>query len=260
MSNLLKTGFQSFKNSSKEPFVIDVNSYKFNEAKIIRSVDEKNEQDNSDSNCESLANEAVLNDALDKAKLLRDDAMLKAAKIISDAEIEAETIKEQAYQEGYDKGLEDGNMEAMKRADIYLENIQKEQDAVIAENNKKLEEALVESEAKLVDFSCTIIEKLTGILVDEYKPVMLHMINNALKEAETSRSFLIMVSEDSYAYILENSDRIVGASNPGIKIEIYADPNLQKNQCMIESDNGIIDLSMDVQIKNLVTAIKLLSE
>ena len=100
---------------------------------------------------------------------------------------------------------------------------------------------------------------MTGILVNDYKSVMLHMINNALNETETSRMFVIKVSESAYTYISDNYDRLVGAGNPNINIEVYGDSKLDVNQCIIETDNGIIDLSMDVQVRNLITAIKLLS-
>jgi flagellar assembly protein FliH len=204
-------------------------------------------------------NQAVLDDAFDKAKSLRDDAVVKAAQIIADANTEAETIREQARQEGYNKGLEEGNMEAMKRADVYLENLQKEHEEQARVSAETMKQELAASEQSMVDISCSLIEKLTGILVDDYKPVLLHMINNALNEEETGGRFIIRVSDDNYSYVSDNRDRLSGAANPSITIDIFGDAKLDKNQCIIESDNGIIDLSMDVQVRNLITAIKLLS-
>lgn len=260
MSNLVKGGgFQSFNSKEAKPYVIDFNNRKFGEnaPKVIRSVNEEGEEN---TEAEPEQNEIVLQDALDKAKMLRDDAMLKSAQILSDANAEAEQIRENAYQEGFEKGLEEGNMEAMRRADEYLANIQAEQEAEIAAIQSQMEEAYAENCSKLVDLSCQLISKFTGILVSDYKPVMLYMINEALRESDTSRQFTIKVSEGNYIYVSDNSDRLVGAANPGINIEVYGDANLKDDQCIIETDNGIIDLSMDVQIKNLVTAIKLLSE
>lgn len=205
------------------------------------------------------ANEVLLGDAMDKAKLLRDDAMVKAAEIISKAELDAENIRQSAYQEGYDKGLEEGNMEAMRRADEYLENVRRELGHSEEQLRIDMQSALKESENKLVDLSCNLIERITGMLIAEYKPVLLHMINEALKEADASKKFIIKVSEENYSYVSDNEDRLFGAANPGISIEIYGDSSMRNDQCVIESENGIIDLSMDVQIKNLVTAIKLLS-
>ena len=75
-----------------------------------------------------------------------------------------------------------------------------------------------------------------------------------------SREITIRVGEENYTYIQDNYDRLSGAANPNISIEIYSDSKLNKRQCIIESENGIIDLSMDIQVRNLITAIKMLSE
>ena len=42
-------------------------------------------------------------------------------------------------------------------------------------------------------------------------------------------------------------------------MEIGLDKTLEKNQCVIEMDNGIIDCSLDVQLEALKQDLKLLS-
>lgn len=261
MSNLLKSGFQGFTNFISEPYVLDTNSRVINQeketGKIIRPLEEKAQEEQE--SADDTAGKVILDDALDMAQTLREDARVQAAKILADAENDAKEIRENARKEGYNQGLEEGNMEAMKRADVYLENIHKEQEIVIQEAMQQMETDLRESEAKMVDVSCMLIQKLTGILVEQYKPVLLHMINSGLSDSDTSSKFIIKVSEDNYAYVSDNHDRLVGAGNPNISIEVYGDSKLDNQQCIIESDNGIVDLSMNVQVKNLITAIKLMS-
>lgn len=262
MSNLFKYGFSGLTNISEEPFIIDANKTIKTEPKIIRPIQEKNLDDKENDSSENEPDKAtkiILDDAMDTAKSIRDDAVLKAAQIVSDAKAEADAIREAAREEGYKTGYEEGSMEAMKKADEYIEGLNKEQEEFLARNNIEIENGIADTREKLIDFTCNIIEKMTGILVNDYKSVMLHMINNALNETETSRMFVIKVSESAYTYISDNYDRLVGAGNPNINIEVYGDSKLDVNQCIIETDNGIIDLSMDVQVRNLITAIKLLS-
>ena len=280
MSNLFKSGFPGVHTVNTEPFIIDMNSRVVEppKNKIIRPLPEKEQTSEtgetdgfkSDGFSEGIAhmaeevapdeNRQLLDDALDKAKMVQDDARERARKIIEDAKTEAETIRENARIEGYEKGLEDGNMEAMRRADEYLEQINTEQEKKLSLARQEMEAVIADSEAKILDVACDLIHKLTGILVYDYKPVMLYMINQVLNEDEASRKFVIRVSEKQYTYIADNQDRLSGAANPGISIEIFSDSKLSEGQCQIESDNGIIDLSMDVQVRNLITAIKLLSE
>jgi len=262
LSNLFKSGFPGIKTVDAKPFVIDGNKKQISipetTGKIIRPLDEsKNEDENENA---SPVNEELLNEAMDMAKELRDDAVNRANKIIEDAKAQAEIIKENAYKEAYEKGLADGSMEAMKRTDAYMENIQKEQEQLLQKNQEVLEANVLDAQEKIIGLSCALIEKLTGILVDEYRPVMLHMINNALNESDNGKNLIIRVGEENYTYLMDNFDRLSGAANPSISIELYSDSKLDRRQCMIESENGIIDLSMDIQVRKLIAAIKLLSE
>ena len=44
-----------------------------------------------------------------------------------------------------------------------------------------------------------------------------------------------------------------------MSLEIISDLSLEGNQCIIETDTGIFDCSMDVQLKNLIKDLKSLS-
>ena len=263
LSNLYKSGFQNLSVKQGEVYVFDANKKKIdlsveNTGKIIRPLEEKS--DEAEAGDSSQVNEILLNEAMDKAKSLHEDARVRAAQIISDAENTAADIREQARHEGYEQGLQEGNTEAMKRADDYLADIHAKQEKQLALDRQQMEEQLKETEREVVDLACKLIYKLTGMLVDDYKPVMLHMINESLAKSDTSKKFVIHVSDELYSYIEDNKSRLIGDSNPGIEIEIYGDSKLDRRNCQIDTDNGIIDLSMDVQVRNLITAIKLLSD
>lgn len=247
-------------SGNSTPFVIDTNTRVIGGArKKTEASDVPDEAEEISEGLKTPENQAILDDAMDKAKELRDDAREKANKIIEDAWQEAESIKENAYKEGYETGLEDGNMEAMKRADEYLVNIKNEQEEAKSRMLAKNEAYLDDAEKKLINLTCDLIKKISGIVVDDYKPVMLNMINNALNDVESTSKYTIKVCEESYTYVSDNSERIVGAANPNITIDVFADPKLERGQCIIETDNGIINLSMDIQIQNLITAFKMLS-
>ena len=94
-------------------------------------------------------------------------------------------------------------MEAMRRADEYLEKISRERDQALAQAREEMMENITDTEEQIVDVACKLIQKLTGILVDDYKPVMIYMINQVLNEDEDSRKFVIRVSEENYTYIAD---------------------------------------------------------
>lgn len=258
MSNLFKSGFHNL--TANEPYIIDMNLREIKENPTVKIVRPINEQIMDDLVDHGENPKVILNDALEKATILVDDAKERADKLISDAQIEASAIRERAHEEGYNTGLSEGLEAAKQQVDDQLQAMRQQNTIAAQKKEQELLDELAYAEKDMVDVACGLIEKLTGILVDTYKPVMLHMINNALNNTDSSKKFVIRVASEIYPYILDNRERIISAANPGVSIEIFGDAKLSSGQCMIESENGIVDLSMDVQVKNLITAIKLLSE
>ena len=44
-----------------------------------------------------------------------------------------------------------------------------------------------------------------------------------------------------------------------INLDIVADTTMKKNECIIETDAGVFDCSLDIELNNLIKDIKLLS-
>lgn len=88
------------------------------------------------------------------------------------------------------------------------------------------------------------------------KDLVLQLVNDVLSKTEISKEFLIRVSSSDYKFMLDNRERINGVVSKQVQIEIVEDPTFKKGQCMIESDSGIYDCSLDIQLENLISAIK----
>ena len=44
-----------------------------------------------------------------------------------------------------------------------------------------------------------------------------------------------------------------------VNIDIFEDKSLNKNECIIETDGGVFNCSLEVEMKNLIKKIKVLS-
>lgn len=165
MSNIFKSGIPGVRTVSQEPFVIDANSRVIEPPKprVIRPKNDVPEGsaeagDTFEAGITEMAatinleeHKELLDDAMEKAKLLQDDARERAQKILEDAKADAEAIRKAAQEEGFAKGLEDGNMEAMRRADEYLEKISRERDQALAQAREEMMENITDTEEQIVD-------------------------------------------------------------------------------------------------------------
>ena len=202
--------------------------------------------------------EDIINSAKREAEDIVSRAHDEAEQLRADAFDEATSIREQAKKEGYQEGYNNGSgqieqeLEEQRRQ---LEQMISDQEASFELKQKEL---IKETENNIARWLIDMISHITGVSIEGMHGVLMYMINCAMKELDNSRNFVIKVSPDDYEEVLQNKDNIYGALNPGIKLEIFEDSKLSKMQCLIETDNGIVDLSLDVQLGNLKKALKMM--
>lgn len=189
----------------------------------------------------------------EKASVILEDAKNEAKAIIERAKKEAEQIKSEAFsaaqKKGYDEGILQTKREAQRLSAEYNEKekgLQMEFEALAASLEPQMAQVIAE-----------LVEKMTGILVSDREDIILYLINKAMKNLDKSDSYNIKVSSEDYDYVNTNKELLQNLVNDR-PLYITEDPSLIKNQCMIETDLRIIDCSLDHQLNNLITDLKLL--
>ena len=195
----------------------------------------------------------------EQARTAADDiierANSEAERIIRNAKKEADTMWEKAYAEakrdGYDAGVKEGRIEADHMRNELLKEKKQQQSEYV--------ELLENMEKDLVGIMLEVFEKVTKVLSADKKDIMLHLIDNALNHIESSKEFVIRVSKDDYQFVTKHKEFIQEAIPQNGSLEIVKDATLERNQCLIETDGGIFDCSLDVQLENLIMEVKALS-
>jgi flagellar assembly protein FliH len=190
----------------------------------------------------------------DKTSVILEDAREQAKNLIEQAKKEAEKIKNDAYataqKKGYDDGLQQGSRQIQKQAADY--------EAKARQLQKEYDSSVIELEPKIAEIMAALIEKITGLLVEDKKEVILHLVSRALRNMDKLNEYTIRVSPVDYEYVSERKNLLHSAIGREASIDIVEDTGFIKNQCLIETDLKVIDCSLDVQLKNLITDLKLL--
>ncbi len=265
MSNLYKSGFVSF--SQQNTLVIDANKNR-----VIRQIDEENQkrQQESVAGEETAATEdgfqsfevenIDMAEVREQAGAIFEDAQASAEKILEDARAQALMLKEEARQSGIEEGYQKGMEDAAKQLEAQEAELQAHYETIRQQLEEDYQQELREAEPKLVNVVCRLLHKMTGILAEDYQDVMVHIIDQALQELDSSEKITIKVSEDDYADVYSQMDRLKQQVNSNIELELIADTKLSKLQCLIETETGIINCSLGEQLDRLCTSLKLLSQ
>ena len=80
-----------------------------------------------------------------------------------------------------------------------------------------------------------------------------------MMHADNSKDFIIKVSPDDYKFLVNNQGKIYCAMSKEIQMDIVEDVTMKKNECIIETDTGVFNCSLDIELNNLIKDLKLLS-
>lgn len=191
-----------------------------------------------------------------EADRIIEDANKQAQDIVLSAREEAEIQKQQIFEEAKQEGIVAGRVEAEEQA----EQARQELEAVKLQYKEEYEKQVEQLEPAFVEVMLKYIQKLTGIYAEDKREIILHLIDNAMRDKRGDDNFIIRVSEADFAMASYAKDSVRHYLNEGASIEVVADKLLTKNQCMIETDSRIFDCSLDGQMLSLIEDIRLLAE
>ena len=184
------------------------------------------------------------------------DAQEQADRILEEASAKAQDLQKNAMEEGRAQGYDDAYQQGAKEAEALKEDLlhQKEQ---LEADYKKMVDTL---EPEMVDALTQIYEHVFAVDLRNDKNIILHLLQTALSRLEPGNDFIVHVSPDDYDMIVDEKKRLrENITSPNATMEIIEDPMLKENECIIETDGGVFDCSIGVELEELSRKLKLLS-
>jgi flagellar assembly protein FliH len=288
LSNLFKAGFVSFDASDKR--IIDSNELAnkkieaFQELELKRQRAEMAEEEGSYDGMEMVENDDFIPgiDMEQLSQLTEDQSMLEsvpdpqfdmeamqaeidlklqqaqeqADMIIQNAQGQAQAIMDDARQQGYEAGYNTGYQEGVAAA----QSLQDEIDQQRGDLEKEYQQIVDELEPEMVDVLTQIYEHVFNIELREDKGIILHLLKTTLSRIEPGKDLIVHISSDDYDEIMDQKAVLDACiTSPNTTMEIIEDPLLRENECMIESDSGVFDCSLGVELSEITRKLKLLS-
>lgn len=184
----------------------------------------------------------------------------QAQQIVADAQAQAEEIKNQAHEEGKAAGYEEGYQQGIAEA----EQLKADAQAEIEEEKNKLQadfQQLINTiEPDMVDALTSVYEHVFNVEFKDNKDIILHLIRTTLSKMDSGISIILHISSDDYDLVSDEKPSLEEAmASPNSTLEIIEDPLLKENECIIESEGGVFDCSLGVELSELARKLKLLS-
>lgn len=199
--------------------------------------------------------EELLEDARNQAQTIIDDANAQAQEILNAAQLNADAMKNLARQDGEKEGYNEGT----QRAALELQDAQQQMRAEVERVQNEYMERQLQMEREIVEMCLPVFEHVFAAELSGRKDVIYHLLDHCIMKIERTGQMQIKVSDANAEYIKSKKEEIQGKVGAEVGLDIIADPLLNDDQCIIETDGGIFDCSIDTELDNLIREIRALN-
>ena len=165
--------------------------------------------------------------------------------LISRAMEESENIKKSAFEEGYRLGLENAKTD--------VENFKNEFQKFMSARKDVFEYIAPD----ILEISVNIAKKIIKKELNTDPQVLINTIIDVLKTVAKSESKVtIKVNPQSVQFIKDTIPNIAYEYGIEAKVNILADPSIENGGCIFQTNNGIVDASIDTQLEIIKKALE----
>lgn len=207
----------------------------------------------------------TIENVIDEIALLRKQTEEELTKMREEAlqEIEASrnamleemnSMQELTYNEAKDKGYKDGVAQAEQAMDEQMHQ------AIQIKNDAKFqrEKMLGGIESEVADIILKLTKHIIGTYVTYNKEYIIHLLGSGLRLVKGKNNLTIRMSGKeglTKDQLIEQVALIKG----NVDIDILIEEDMPKGTCLIEAEDGSIDVSIDTQLEKLEEYISLMN-
>ncbi|WP_157827529.1 flagellar assembly protein FliH [Niallia nealsonii] len=154
---------------------------------------------------------------------------------------------EEAKQHGYNVGLEEGRTIGYQE---YGEYIQMAKD-VIELSKHDYQSYLDSAERTILNLAIKAAEKIMNSKIEQDKSHFLNVVKKVLQEGRGIKEVQLHVHPVHYQYVLSEKEELLSLFPIQPNLFIFPNTGISENGCVIETNNGKIDATIDTQLKML---------
>jgi len=172
----------------------------------------------------------VLAHATEEAQSLLEQARQQAEQLLADARAEIEAARRQGYEDGHREAVQHWHDERMRQA-------QDRRDALRATHER------------LAEIVTTAVERI--VQSEDRGTLYQRALKNVQALTRGATSLTLRVSPADHDHARSGLAALGTHGDTGLPVELKVDPSLKPGSCIFESELGVLDASLQVQLEGL---------
>ncbi len=187
----------------------------------------------------------ILEEAREEERRIKEQAL-------KEAKIQKNTVLEAAKEEGFKQGLENGMAHIRKQEEELAQQKERLQ--------QEYEQQIDALEPLFSDLAIRYVEKLTGYLMEEKRPIIGYLMKEAVRNSEAAKMYILHVPKEQIEEAQAQEEELRAMVSSRASLEILADGSLQAGECRLETENCVIDSGIGTRLEILKENLRLLAE
>ncbi|MCK6162330.1 flagellar assembly protein FliH [Bacillus sp. LNXM12-2] len=219
----------------------------------LQQVEFKKEHHEEELVNETEASQLVLSDAEDQASRIVEQANSELEKTMAEinqrrAAFEEERMqlieeaKQAGYQDGFQKGETDANMQ--------YQSILDQANDIVSLAKQDYEEKIESSAEKIVELAFELAKRVWYSAEDTIDQ-FLALVKQVISEVKEYDDISIYVDPEHYDHVMEYKDELIRILQKDTHLAIYSDEKAPKGTCYVETSFGKVEASVDTQMNQL---------
>lgn len=165
--------------------------------------------------------------------------------LVSRAQEEAEQIKQSAYQEGFNAGLQ--------QAQADLENFRNTLGAFVGAEDRVFQEIA----PNILSIAVDIAQKIIKTEVKADPQIVLNTVLDVLKTlSKNEPKITIRVNPVQVQYIKDTLPEEIRLMGMETKLSVLSDEGIMEGGCIVQTNNGMVDASIEAQLDIVQNALR----
>ncbi len=182
-----------------------------------------------------------------EAKSQADAMKAEAEEVLAAARAKASEIESQAYSQGYEQGQKDGEELGRKQFTVGLQQLE----SVIEELKKQSVNLAPKYEAQMLQMCLIVAGRLVEKEIDSDKELISRVLRTSLTKAVDGSSITVHMHPRDMESLSETF--LEELSTPGGNtIKVRANATVKRGGCLVETEFGLIDASLESRWKAML--------
>jgi len=167
--------------------------------------------------------------------------------VSGETECDVESIGEQAFTKGFEKGEKEGLESARQRVGSLLSSLKE----ALSELNMTKRELLLSSEREAVELSLAVARKIVCQEISTNRNIILNVVKAALKKVVGNENVRVRMSPTDLQSMNELKSQSPELREEFAKVTLEGDESITQGGCVVDTNLGDIDARIEKQLQTV---------